>query len=42
MLEPATPEEAKSMTLAAFALSEQLKVPVLLRTTTRVNHTRGP
>jgi indolepyruvate ferredoxin oxidoreductase alpha subunit len=30
------------MTLAAFALSEQLKVPVLLRTTTRVNHTRGP
>lgn len=42
MLEPATPEEAKAMTLAAFALSEQLKVPVLLRTTTRVNHTRGP
>ena len=42
MLEPATPEEAKAMTLAAFALSEELKVPVLLRTTTRVNHTRGP
>ena len=42
MLEPATPEEAKAMTLAAFALSEDLKVPVLLRTTTRVNHTRGP
>ena len=42
MLEPATPEEARAMTLAAFALSEQLKVPVLLRTTTRVNHTRGP
>jgi indolepyruvate ferredoxin oxidoreductase alpha subunit len=42
MLEPATPEEAKGMTLAAFALSEELKVPVLLRTTTRVNHTRGP
>ena len=42
MLEPATPEEAKAMTRAAFALSEELKVPVLLRTTTRVNHTRGP
>ncbi len=42
MLEPATPEEAKAMTQAAFALSEELKVPVLLRTTTRVNHTRGP
>jgi indolepyruvate ferredoxin oxidoreductase alpha subunit len=41
MLEPATPQEAKEMTLAAFALSEDLKVPVLLRTTTRVNHTRG-
>jgi indolepyruvate ferredoxin oxidoreductase, alpha subunit len=42
MLEPATPQEAKAMTRAAFALSEELKVPVLLRTTTRVNHTRGP
>jgi indolepyruvate ferredoxin oxidoreductase alpha subunit len=41
MLEPATPEEAREMTLLAFALSEELKVPVLLRTTTRVNHTRG-
>jgi indolepyruvate ferredoxin oxidoreductase alpha subunit len=41
MLEPATPEEAREMTLSAFALSEELKVPVLLRTTTRVNHTRG-
>ena len=30
------------MTQAAFALSEELGVPVLLRTTTRVNHTRGP
>jgi indolepyruvate ferredoxin oxidoreductase alpha subunit len=41
MLEPATPQEAKEMAFAAFALSEELKVPVLLRTTTRVNHTRG-
>jgi indolepyruvate ferredoxin oxidoreductase alpha subunit len=42
MLEPATPQEAKEMSRAAFVISEELKVPVLLRTTTRVNHTRGP
>jgi indolepyruvate ferredoxin oxidoreductase, alpha subunit len=42
MLEPSTPQEAKDMASAAFALSEALKLPVLLRTTTRVNHTRGP
>jgi len=41
MLEPANPQEAKDMTRAAFALSEELGLPVLLRTTTRVNHTRG-
>ncbi len=42
MLEPASPAAAKEMALAAFSLSEELKLPVLLRTTTRVNHTRGP
>ncbi len=42
MLEPADPQEAKDMTRAGFALSEELGLPVLLRTTTRVNHTRGP
>jgi indolepyruvate ferredoxin oxidoreductase alpha subunit len=41
MLEPTTPQEAKDMTVAAFDLSEKLKVPVLLRTTTRINHSRG-
>jgi indolepyruvate ferredoxin oxidoreductase alpha subunit len=41
MLEPASPQEAKEMARAAFALSEELQVPVLLRTTTRINHTRG-
>lgn len=41
MLEPTTPQEAKDMTLAAFDLSEKLKLPVLLRTTTRINHSRG-
>jgi indolepyruvate ferredoxin oxidoreductase, alpha subunit len=42
MLEPDSPREAKEMAMAAFELSEELGVPVLLRTTTRVNHTRGP
>ncbi len=41
MLEPDSPREAKEMARAAFDLSEELGVPVLLRTTTRVNHTRG-
>jgi indolepyruvate ferredoxin oxidoreductase alpha subunit len=41
MLEPMNPQEAKDMTRAAFALSEELALPVLLRTTTRMNHTRG-
>ena len=42
MFEPTSPQEAKDMTKAAFALSEEMGLPVLLRTTTRVNHTRGP
>jgi indolepyruvate ferredoxin oxidoreductase, alpha subunit len=41
MLEPTTPQEAKDMTIAAFDLSEKLRLPVLLRTTTRINHSRG-
>jgi len=41
MLEPSDPEEAKRMVRAAFALSEKHGVPVLLRTTTRVNHQSG-
>jgi len=41
-LEPSTPQEAKDMTVSAVELSEELGLPVLLRTTTRVNHTRGP
>ncbi|PKK85264.1 MAG: indolepyruvate ferredoxin oxidoreductase subunit alpha [Thermoplasmata archaeon HGW-Thermoplasmata-1] len=42
MLEPATPEEAKEMTRLGMELSETLKSPLLLRTTTRLNHVRGP
>jgi indolepyruvate ferredoxin oxidoreductase alpha subunit len=41
VLEPSTPGEAKEMTRYAFDLSEQLKLPVILRTTTRINHSRG-
>lgn len=41
MLEPATPEEAKEMTRIGFEISEELKSPILLRTTTRLNHIRG-
>jgi len=41
MLEPTTPQEAKEMTRLGFELSEELKLPVLLRTTTRLNHARG-
>ncbi|MDD2901148.1 MAG: indolepyruvate ferredoxin oxidoreductase subunit alpha [Syntrophales bacterium] len=41
MLEPSSPQEAKEMAKAAFKLSEDLQLPVLLRTTTRINHTRG-
>jgi indolepyruvate ferredoxin oxidoreductase alpha subunit len=41
MLEPTTAAEMKDMTVAAFDLSEQLKLPVILRTTTRLSHLRG-
>ncbi len=42
MLEPSTPEEAKEMTRQGFGISEKLQSPILLRTTTRLNHVRGP
>ena len=41
MMEPKNAQEMKDMTVAAFDLSEQLKLPVVLRTTTRLNHLRG-
>ena len=42
MFEPSTPMEAKEMTRLGFEISEKLKSPILLRTTTRLNHVRGP
>jgi len=41
MLEPTTPQEMKDMVVYAFDLSEQLEVPVIVRTTTRLAHIRG-
>jgi indolepyruvate ferredoxin oxidoreductase alpha subunit len=41
-LEPSNAQEAKDMTISAIEISEKLELPVLLRTTTRVSHTRGP
>jgi indolepyruvate ferredoxin oxidoreductase alpha subunit len=38
LLEPSSVAEAKAMVPYAFALSEQLNEPVILRTTTRINH----
>ncbi len=38
VMEPSSVAEAKQMTIAAFELSEKLQEPVLLRTTTRINH----
>jgi len=38
MLEPSSVQEALEMTTYAFELSEQLHEPVILRTTTRINH----
>ena len=41
MLEPTNTHEMKEMTTYAFDLSEELKLPVIIRTTTRLNHIRG-
>lgn len=41
MLEPSSVNEAKEMAKYAFELSEKLQLPVILRTTTRINHASG-
>lgn len=40
-LEPSDPQEAKDMTVEAFSLSEKSQLPVILRSVTRVGHTRS-
>jgi indolepyruvate ferredoxin oxidoreductase alpha subunit len=42
MLDPRTPQEALEMTRFAFGLSEDTRLPVILRPTTRVCHTSAP
>ena len=41
VIEPSTPQEAKDFTKYAFELSEKVKLPVLIRTVTRVSHMRS-
>ncbi|MGC8833856.1 MAG: indolepyruvate ferredoxin oxidoreductase subunit alpha, partial [Armatimonadota bacterium] len=42
MLEPADSAEAYEMAAAAFEISEQFDIPVLLRSTTRISHSKSP
>ncbi len=41
MVEPSNAQEMKDFIKKAFEISEKYKLPVLFRTTTRVNHVRG-
>jgi indolepyruvate ferredoxin oxidoreductase alpha subunit len=41
MLEPSDSQEAKEFTIQAFEISETFDTPVLFRTTTRINHSKG-
>ncbi len=41
VLEPSDSQEAKDFTMEALQLSEQFDTPVILRTTTRVNHSKS-
>jgi indolepyruvate ferredoxin oxidoreductase alpha subunit len=42
MLEPADSQEALEFTRQAFALSEEFDTPVIVRTTTRISHSKSP
>ncbi|MFW9925686.1 MAG: thiamine pyrophosphate-dependent enzyme [Candidatus Thorarchaeota archaeon] len=41
MLEPSTYQEAKDTTKYAFQISQKFQIPVLIRSTTRLSHSRG-
>jgi len=41
MLEPSDSQECYDMTLEAYEISERFGTPVILRTTTRINHSSG-
>lgn len=40
-LEPESQQEAKDMTKAAFALSERIELPVMVRSVSRISHSSG-
>jgi len=42
VFEPYSPAEAKDLTKEIFNFSEKFEHPVILRTTTRISHARGP
>lgn len=42
ILEPSDPQECKDFIKLAFKISEKFKIPVMIRTTTRVAHQRAP
>jgi indolepyruvate ferredoxin oxidoreductase alpha subunit len=41
IIEPSSPQEAKDFTKYAFELSERVKLPVMIRTVTRLSHMRS-
>ena len=41
LLEPSTYQEAKDVIIEAFRLSQECEIPVLVRSTTRLSHSRG-
>ena len=41
MVEPSNPQEIMDIMKYSYDLSEQFKIPILMRTTTRVSHMRG-
>ncbi len=42
ILEPSDPQECKDFTKLAFQISERYKIPVIIRTTTRIAHQKMP
>ncbi|TFF83697.1 indolepyruvate ferredoxin oxidoreductase [Candidatus Thorarchaeota archaeon] len=41
LLEPSSPQEAKNLTKYALSLSSETELPVMIRSTTRLSHSRG-
>lgn len=41
LLEPSNHQEAKDITIEAFRISKKYQIPVLVRSTTRLSHSRG-